>query len=315
MMGGTNYANAVGAIRAMESSLLSRNDIDQLIGARTNADLKAMLASKKNTDAPQSTLAEVWTLIQNYASDSEELRILLYKNDFHNLKAVIKAMIHNRDPKLYYIEPSNVTLDELKEAISKKDYDILPEYMRKTAAEAYEMVTETLDGQLSDMLIDRSCLEAMNSKAAELGNEFMQEYSQLVTVSADIKTAYRSALMKKTYPFIEKALCGCPKLEKDSLARSAAEGTESLFTFLESTSFSDGANLLKSSPAQFEKWCDDIIIEHAEKARMMAFGIEPLAAYYIAKEAEIKDIRILTVCKESGTDNETITERMRKLYV
>ena len=48
---------------------------------------------------------------------------------------------------------------------------------------------------------------------------------------------------------------------------------------------------------------------------MTAFGIEPLAAYYIAKEAEIKDIRILTVCKESGADNETITERMRKLYV
>ena len=48
---------------------------------------------------------------------------------------------------------------------------------------------------------------------------------------------------------------------------------------------------------------------------MQAFGIEPLAAYYIAKEAEIKDIRILTVCKESGTDNTAITERMRKLYV
>lgn len=315
MMSGTNYANAVGAIRAMEGSLLTRNDIDQLIGARTGQDLKAMLASKKNSDTPQSTMAEIWALIQNYASDSEELKILLYRNDFHNLKAVIKALIHNRDPKLYYIEPSNITLDTLKEAIGKKEYEILPGYMRETASEAYDMVTETFDGQLSDILIDRSCLETMNSRAAELGNDFMQEYAGLTTVCADIKTAYRSSVMKKTYPFIEKALCGCPKLEKDSLARAAAEGTESLFAYLENTSFSDGAALLKSSPAQFEKWCDDILIEHAEKARMTAFGIEPLAAYYIAKEAEIKNLRILTVCKECGTDNETITERMRKLYV
>ena len=73
--------------------------------------------------------------------------------------------------------------------------------------------------------------------------------------------------------------------------------------------------MLKESPAKFEKWCDDIIVELAETSRMQAFGVEPLAAYFIAKEAEIKDIRILTVCKESGTDNETITERMRKLYV
>ncbi|HOC34422.1 MAG TPA: V-type ATPase subunit, partial [Ruminococcus flavefaciens] len=154
-MSGTNYANAVGAVRAMESSLLSRNDIDQLIAARTNADLQAMLASKKNTDTPQNTLQQVWELIQNYAPDCEELKILLYRNDFHNLKAVIKAMIHNRDPKLYYIKPSNVSIDELKEAVSKKEYDILPVYMRETAAQAYKLVTETLDGQLSDMLIDK----------------------------------------------------------------------------------------------------------------------------------------------------------------
>lgn len=58
-----------------------------------------------------------------------------------------------------------------------------------------------------------------------------------------------------------------------------------------------------------------MIMEHAESARLQAFGYEPLAAYFIAKEAEIKNIRILTVCREYGADRETITERMRKLYV
>ena len=69
------------------------------------------------------------------------------------------------------------------------------------------------------------------------------------------------------------------------------------------------------TPARFEKWCDDIIIELAESARTMAFGAEPLAAYYIARETEQKNLRILSVCKEFGADKKTITERMRKLYV
>ena len=56
-------------------------------------------------------------------------------------------------------------------------------------------------------------------------------------------------------------------------------------------------------------------MELAETARMQAFGSEPLAAYFIAKEAEIKNLRILSVCKEFGANKETITERMRKLYV
>ena len=314
-MSGTKYAKAVGAVRAMESSLLSRNDIDQLIAARSQAELNALLAAKKNTDTPQSTLAEVWELVSNYAPDSAELKILLYRNDFHNLKAVIKAMIHNRDPKLYYIEPSNVSLELLTEAIGKKEYELLPKHMRKTAEEAYELVTETLDGQLSDSLIDRSCLEAMQLDAKRFGGEFMQKYAELTTIAADIKTAYRCSLMKKQYLFIEKAVCGTSEFERETLARASAEGTDAVFTLLESSSYSEAAALLKDSPAKFEKWCDDIIVELAETARMQAFGIEPLAAYYIAKEAEIKDIRILTVCKESGTDSTAITERMRKLYV
>ena len=174
--------------------------------------------------------------------------------------------------------------------------------MQKTAEEAYELVTETLDGQLSDSLIDRSCLEAMQEDAEKFGGEFMQKYAELTTIAADIKTAYRCSLMKKQYPFILKAVCGTKELEKEAVAMASAEGTDAVFSMLENSIYSDSAALLKESPAKFEKWCDDIIID-------------PLAAYYIAKEAEIKDIRILTVCKESGTDNTAITERMRKLYV
>ena len=114
---------------------------------------------------------------------------------------------------------------------------------------------------------------------------------------------------------MENALCGSSDLEKEQLLKAALGGTESLFTFLESTPYSNAAALLKDSAAQYEKWCDDVIMELAETARMEAFGSDPLAAYYIAKEAEIKNIRILSVCKEFGADKETITERMRKLYV
>ena len=58
-----------------------------------------------------------------------------------------------------------------------------------------------------------------------------------------------------------------------------------------------------------------VLMELAETARSSPFGYEPLAAYYIAKEAEIKNIRIIKVCRESGSDKNTVMERMRRLYV
>lgn len=311
-MSSTEYASAVAAVKAMESSLLTHSDIEQLINAGSASDFSALISSKAGEE---QTLAQIWDMLSEFAPGCRELEILLYRNDFHNFKAALKALLSNRDASQYYIEPTNLDLSILTEVISSKSYDDLPEYMRDTAAEAYELLTETLDGQLSDTLIDAAALRAMQNAAEKTGSSFMVRYAQLTTVCADIKTAYRCSLMGKSRLFLETAVCGSSELDKESLVRAAQSGTDALFTFLDSTAYGDLGTLLKESPAQFEKRCDDMIMEHAESARLQAFGFEPLAAYFIAKEAEIKNIRILTVCREYGADRETITERMRKLYV
>ena len=254
-------------------------------------------------------------MLRAYAPNDRELEILLYKNDFHNLKAALKAVISGKEPQHYFIRPTNLDLDKLVVAIKSKEYEDLPEYIRKTAQEAYELLTRTLDGQLSDSVIDTAALEAMQRAAYRHGGKFMRRYAEMTALYADIKTAYRCALMKKPKSFIETAVCGTSELDKDSLVKAALEGVDGLFAYLENTQYSDAAKLLRESPAKFEKLCDDEMIELAQTSRMTAFGTEPLAAYYLAKEAEIKNLRIISVCKESGTDRETITERMRKLYV
>ena len=294
--------------------MLTKTDIDQLINSRNKAEISSIIQSRSGSSSSES-LSDVWAMLRAYAPDCKELPILLYRNDFHNLKAVLKAIISNREPKQYYIEPSNVELSTLVEAINSKEYDELPNYMQSTAEEAYELITQTLDGQLSDSLIDMAALKAMQKSAEECGSSFMQRYAELLTVCADIKTAYRCSILGKSAQFMESAICGSSELDKEQLIRAALGGIESLFSYLEGTAYSDAAVLLKDSAAQYEKWCDDVIMELAETARMQAFGSEPLAAYFIAKEAEIKNLRILSVCKEFGADKETITERMRKLYV
>lgn len=311
-MGNTSYASAVAAVRAMENSLLTHSDIEQLIASNSKAEYNSLISAK---GSEQATLEDVWDMLRAYAPNDRELEILLYKNDFHNLKAALKAVISGKEPQHYFIRPTNLDLDKLVVAIKSKEYEDLPEYIRKTAQEAYELLTRTLDGQLSDSVIDTAALEAMQRAAYRHGGEFMRRYAEMTALYADIKTAYRCALMKKSKSFIETAVCGTSELDKDSLVRAALEGVDGLFAYLENTQYSDAAKLLRESPAKFEKLCDDEMIELAQTARMTAFGTEPLAAYYLAKEAEIKNLRIISVCKESGTDRETITERMRKLYV
>ena len=314
-MSTTKYANAVAAVKAMENQLLSRSDMEQLINASGKGEISSLIAAKRGSGGGPGSLNDVWETINGYAPDDKELKILLYRNDFHNLKAALKAMIAGREPQDYYIRPTNLDLDELSTALAAKDYEALPEHIRSTASEAYELLTRTLDGQLADSLIDTAAMRTMQRDAEKFGGDFMKSYARLITAAADIKTAYRCALMKKPKNCIEMAVCGSHGLDKDDLVEAAVSGRESLFSLLESTEYDDGGRMLAKSPALFEKWCDDVIMELAETARMQAFGTDPLAAYYIAAEAELKNLRIITVCKESGAARETITERMRKLYV
>ena len=241
-MGNTSYASAVAAVRAMENSLLTHSDIEQLIASKSKAEYNSLISAK---GSEQATLEDVWDMLRAYAPNDRELEILLYKNDFHNLKAALKAVISGKEPQHYFIRPTNLDLDKLVVAIKSKEYEYLPEYIRKTAQEAYELLTRTLDGQLSDSVIDTAALEAMQRAAYRHGGEFMRRYAEMTALYADIKTAYRCALMKKSKSFIETAVCGTSELDKDSLVRAALEGVDGLFAYLENTQYSDAAKLCK----------------------------------------------------------------------
>ena len=307
---GTDYANAVAVVRTMENQLFSRNDFRQLIDARDGKEFETLINSKDS-----GNLKEVWEMLRGYAPDSKELEIMLYRNDFHNLKAVLKAMISGREPDKYFTEPSTVKGDTLKEMFRTKNADLLPDYIRDTAIQAYGIITTTLDGQLLDSFIDTECLKAMRKTAEKSGNEFIRKYVELVTVCADIKTAYRCSKMGKQRDFLETAICGSDELDKETLIRVTLSGTENLLSYLDGTQYAELSGLLQENTAKFEKRCDDLITEQVQTAQFRAFGTEPLIAYYIAKETEIKNIRIIKVCRECGADKETITERLRESYV
>lgn len=320
----TKYANAVAAVRAMENTLLTQSDMERMAAAKDVAAIAEILIScgkavPKNKDellcALDGELESVWEFLSDYAPENPELEILLYRNNFHNLKAALKALIMNTEAERLFIRPSSIPLEQLTDIVSAKHYDMLPEYMQEAAAEAYDILTRTLDGQLADVVLDTAALNSMQAAAKQNNSIFLQKYAQLITVCADIKTAYRCSVMHKPEEFLDAAVCGSEKLDKTSLIRAALRETDALISYLGGTSYSEAAETLTISAASFEKWCDDAVIALAEEAKMKSFGIEPLAAYYLAKETEIKNLRILVVCKSCGASLETIMERMRKLYV
>ena len=57
------------------------------------------------------------------------------------------------------------------------------------------------------------------------------------------------------------------------------------------------------------------MIDEAKKAKYMFLGFEPVLAFYYAKQAELKCVRIVLGGKQNGLSADALRERVRALYV
>ena len=72
---------------------------------------------------------------------------------------------------------------------------------------------------------------------------------------------------------------------------------------------------LKKSLAAFERWCDNRMIRTIKPEIHNPFGIGPLAAYILARDNEIKTVRIILAAKRNDLPEEMLRERVREMYV
>ncbi len=317
-----DYVYAVARIRSAELKLFDKTVMDQLIQARSADECIDLLLEKdwgkgsRNADEILSTEREkIWELIDELIPDRQIFSIFRMPDDYSNLKAAIKESVMDYDYPGIYISEANIDPMLIRQAVKERNYQELPDEIADLAATAHSLFLKTRDGQLCDIVIDKACIEAMLKAGAESGNEFIKMYAELVAVSSNIKTAVRAANTGKDRNFLEKAICDCPTLPAEGLIKGALNGTDGICSYLMSTDYSEAVGELKKSPAAFERWCDNLIIGKIRSELYNSFGIGPLAAYILARENEIKSVRIILSGKQNGFSEDVIRERVRETYV
>jgi vacuolar-type H+-ATPase subunit C/Vma6 len=64
-----------------------------------------------------------------------------------------------------------------------------------------------------------------------------------------------------------------------------------------------------------EREIDNQLVDTVKAAKYRVFGLEPLIGYLIAKEIEVKTVRLILTAKRMHVDNQAIKERLRLPYV
>ncbi len=317
------YTYAVARIHAKESSMLSTQDMERLMSSAGFTEAVGILAEKGYDTTESRSSDEIlarerektYKLIAELVGDMSAFDIFFLENDFQNLKAAVKSAVSSDAGGNIYVSGGTVSKELIDSAVKNREFDKLPEFLRDIAEKALKTLLETNDGGLCDLMIDRAYLEQLLKKGHESDSEMVRRYAELYTAMSDIRIAVRGCRLEKSREFFKRSLVECKSLSADSLAEASAKSMDDLYDYLLTTDYSDAVEVVKESYVAFEKWCDDKVMDELRKEKSNNFTIGPIAAYILAKEAELKAVGLILTAKQNNLEMSVIRERLRELYV
>lgn len=318
------YTYAVARIRALEASLLTDSVIDQLLACKDEAQCLGLLNEKGWGNAETENDVEAilnceeektWQVIQEVSPDLTVFDVMSYPKLYHNLKAAIKEVCTEVTNEKIFYDDCEIPGKEMLSIVENKAFERLPGNMEATAKEAYETLLQTRDGQLCDVIVDRAALEAITQAGHDAKDEIIRVYAESTVALANIKIAVRCQKTGKSLEFMKRAMAPCESINVEQLAKAALSGADALREYLKETVYADGVEALEESPSAFERWCDNRMIEAIKPQKYNAFSAGPLVAYLLARQNEIKTVRMILTGKQNGFPDEMIRERIREMYV
>jgi V/A-type H+-transporting ATPase subunit C len=337
------YAYAVGRLRVLETRLLDNSDILRLLESETAQEILRALAEgdyeralsnvSDVTDFETALSIErerIYSLIDELSLDPDLTNIFRIRWDFHNLKVLLKsryleasgstASVHDRT----LVESGSIPVDDLRSVVNPDEegnQGEAPEYITKALESAENQYEETQNPQMIDIIIDYHLQDFLYNFVASYPNPFLSGYFQSVADLINIKNFVRLKMLDESLRMLDLALLPHGILDREIFLKQFDETVENFSASLSSTPYDDlvGEGFrnwsAERSLANYEKLSDNYLIDYIKPAKYIVFGVEPLIGYLLAKEHEMRLIRIVVIGKLNELSSEAIKERLRDTYV
>lgn len=317
------YTYAVARVRAKESTLLNKAALEQLLGCKTEEECIRTLHERgwgsENTHTADEMLKaetdKTWAFLNSVLQDPHILDVFRLQTDFHNLKAAIKQVCTEQEAQGVFAEGGTVPAAQILALVQEQRFESLPTALAAPGRKCFDILLHTRDAQLCDLALDKACLDAIEARGKQEKNEALRLYAHTTVACADIRIAVRCCKTRKTLDLITQSLAECDTLSVPMLAKAASESTEAIAAYLQTTAYAEGAELIKTSLSAFECWCDSFLIRSLQPQRYNPFTVGPLAGYLLARQSEIKSVRLILSAKRNGLPDQTVRERLRECYV
>lgn len=329
-----DYAYASARTRAVEVKLLESSRYSRMLDAATAEEAFKVLAEAEygfgdsnigNVFDFEELLSEemkkCYLLLTEMAPQVEVIKAFQWRHDYFNVKVILKAEFSNQEVPPILMDTGTIAKETMKQRIREREYGDLSPIMRTAIEETHDVFSRTQDPQVVDLLLDKASYHQLVTDLNEIDSPFMQKLAEIMVDITNIKMYIRARTLNKAWNFLKKLL-----LEGGSISERVyfENSDKSMDAFVDSIRFSRYGDAVqngweifraKKNISGLERLLDDYMMEFVKQAKMVTMGVEPLVAYLFAKEAEIRNVRIILTGKINKLPADLIRERLRLTYV
>lgn len=329
-----DYAYSSARIRAIEVKLLESSRFDRMLDAPAAEEAFKVLAEAEYGFGGSSTgsvysfealLAEemkkCYSLLSEIAPQIEVVKAFQRRHDYFNAKVLLKAEFSSQEAPSILMDTGTIDKEAIKRIIREREYGDLNPIMRQAIEETHDVFSRTQDPQAVDLLLDKASYLQLATDLKEIESPFLQRLAEIMVDITNIKMYIRARSLNKAWDFLKKLL-----LEGGTIyeRRYFENSDKSIDAFIDDIRFSkygdavhNGWELFKARKniSGLERLLDDYLMGFIREAKMVTMGVEPLVAYLFAKEAEIRNVRIIMTGKINRLPADLIRERLRMGYV
>ncbi|MFA5577067.1 MAG: V-type ATP synthase subunit C [Tissierellaceae bacterium] len=329
-----DYIQAVTRTRVLETRLLSRARLERMVDAKDMEDLLKVLGETEYANVMgglarveeyerilSSELERVYKLMYEISKDRIVVDLLALKYDYHNLKVVIKEKILQKDLEEMYMSIGSMDFLKIKMDYLAGNLRDMDPNLREAIEEVERDFEINEDPQRIDIIIDKYYFSHLYQLAESTDIPLFIDYVKDLIDFTNIRTLIRVKKQNKDIKFLEEVVVPNGKIARDDIVLSINDSIEGIAAKFKS--YDVGPDIRKGLEkyqesnrlSEFEKLMDDYLMDINKPSKYVNFGPEPIFSYILAKETEIKALRIIMVSKLNKLSPDDIRERLRDLYV
>jgi len=254
--------------------------------------------------------------------DEPLVELFRTRDDFANLRLAVRRTLTDKPLGTDYSPDGNFPPELFEDVFEQENYNLFPDYMAEATERAVLAYYKDKDIRQIDYAIDHVQAEYNLKSARRLNSIFLLGLFRIQIDLTNIRTMLRLKFTQPVRPagFTESeqrhVFLKCGYLELDRLQRGLDVGYEALGPLFFVSPYYEvvqaGASYLVQNKSFLaaEQRCDAHLIGFLKTTIQITAGPQPIIAYLLMKENEIRNVRLILTAKKNFLDTKLILDRI-----